>query len=86
MTPEIIAIVTVGVALPRRVFGHVVPVNPPKVAPTASIAIKTLISNWRTSRMVAHYSAGATARTRGRQKVSVGNDQATIRQRICRGS
>ena len=37
MTPEIIAIVAVGVALPRRVFGHVVPVNPPKVAPTASI-------------------------------------------------
>ena len=61
MTPEIIAIVTVGVALPRRVFGHVVPVNPPKVAPTASIAIKTLISNWRTARMVAHYSAGAKA-------------------------
>ena len=33
-----------------------------------------LAGNWRTSRMVAHYSAGATGRTRGRQKVSVGNE------------
>ena len=30
-----------------------------------------LAGNWKTARMVAHYSAGATAERRGRPKVSV---------------
>ena len=37
----------------------------------ASTTEVMLAGNWKTARMVAHYSAGATRRTRGRQKVFV---------------
>ena len=38
----------------------------------ASTTEVMLAGNWKTARMVAHYSAGATAETRGHPKVSVG--------------
>ena len=38
----------------------------------ASTTEVMLAGNWKTARMVAHYSAGRDRRTRGRPKVSVG--------------
>ena len=45
----------------------------------ASTTEVMLAGNWKTARMVAHYSAGATAEPRGRAKVSVGRGLGTPR-------